>query len=214
MPPASRRHGPSSIACPASSSDGCPSTSRSASSSPAIATAARRRTRSPRTSTATASSISPWSRPGSTRRSPTRPRRSVRGSPRPSTTSAFWPSSCSCPAASCSSTSWPRAPTTAGTGRSMPRRRASSPSRSAPSPGAALGATTMTSPAVAMVNLLGDLWFPDGAGEAVEPAWATVLADPTQPTAPVRQGGTATGSQDGSSHGARRPSPTRSPSER
>ena len=40
-------------------------------------------------------------------------------------------------------------------------------------------ATTMTSPAVAMVNLLGDLWFPAGAGEPVEPSWATVLADPT-----------------------------------
>ena len=45
--------------------------------------------------------------------------------------------------------------------------------------GAAFGAATMTSRAVAMVNLLGDLWFPAGTGEPVEPSWATVLADPT-----------------------------------
>jgi 5-(carboxyamino)imidazole ribonucleotide synthase len=55
--------------------------------------------------------------------------------------------------------------------------------------GVGLGATTMTSPAVAMVNLLGDRWQVeaggeagrDGGGEAVgeaEPDWAGVLADP------------------------------------
>jgi 5-(carboxyamino)imidazole ribonucleotide synthase len=41
--------------------------------------------------------------------------------------------------------------------------------------GAALGATSMTVPAVAMVNLLGDLWFPPGAEAAAEPAWTTIL---------------------------------------
>jgi 5-(carboxyamino)imidazole ribonucleotide synthase len=41
--------------------------------------------------------------------------------------------------------------------------------------GAALGATSMTVPAVAMVNLLGDLWFAPG-GASVEPAWSAVLA--------------------------------------
>jgi 5-(carboxyamino)imidazole ribonucleotide synthase len=38
--------------------------------------------------------------------------------------------------------------------------------------GAGLGDTTMTAPAVAMVNLLGDLWQPD------EPRWAAVLREP------------------------------------
>jgi 5-(carboxyamino)imidazole ribonucleotide synthase len=41
--------------------------------------------------------------------------------------------------------------------------------------GAALGATSMTVPAVAMVNLLGDLWFPLGAAAPVEPSWTTIL---------------------------------------
>ena len=41
----------------------------------------------------------------------------------------------------------------------------------------ALGSTAMTSPAVAMVNLLGDLWI-DEHGEVVEPCWAEVLAEP------------------------------------
>ncbi len=48
--------------------------------------------------------------------------------------------------------------------------------------GVGLGSTTMTAPAAAMVNLLGDLWFLPGAdgslGEPVEPDWAAVLADP------------------------------------
>jgi 5-(carboxyamino)imidazole ribonucleotide synthase len=44
--------------------------------------------------------------------------------------------------------------------------------------GSGLGATAMTAPAVAMVNLLGDLWFPEGAAGAVEPAWSEVVADP------------------------------------
>jgi len=39
--------------------------------------------------------------------------------------------------------------------------------------GAALGDTSLTVPAVAMVNLLGGLWPPDG-----EPAWAEALAEP------------------------------------
>ena len=42
----------------------------------------------------------------------------------------------------------------------------------------ALGATSMTAPAAAMVNLLGDLWFRDGSDAPVEPAWSKVLADP------------------------------------
>jgi 5-(carboxyamino)imidazole ribonucleotide synthase len=42
--------------------------------------------------------------------------------------------------------------------------------------GAALGDTAMTAPAVAMVNLLGDLWL-DDAGERYQPSWSDVLAD-------------------------------------
>ena len=42
--------------------------------------------------------------------------------------------------------------------------------------GAALGAPTLTVPAVAMVNLLGDLWFRDGA-DPVEPDWSAALND-------------------------------------
>ena len=36
----------------------------------------------------------------------------------------------------------------------------------------------MTSPAVAMVNLLGDVWIREAEGEPVEPDWSHVLADP------------------------------------
>jgi 5-(carboxyamino)imidazole ribonucleotide synthase len=41
--------------------------------------------------------------------------------------------------------------------------------------GAALGATSMTVPAVAMANLLGELWFPPGAAEMIEPRWTPIL---------------------------------------
>ena len=47
--------------------------------------------------------------------------------------------------------------------------------------GVGLADTSMTAPAVAMVNLLGDLWFDGPAAEpddAVEPDWTVVLADP------------------------------------
>ncbi|WP_040496155.1 5-(carboxyamino)imidazole ribonucleotide synthase [Ilumatobacter nonamiensis] len=44
--------------------------------------------------------------------------------------------------------------------------------------GVGLADTAMTAPAVAMVNLLGDLWFRDGRGEGIEPDWAEALADP------------------------------------
>jgi 5-(carboxyamino)imidazole ribonucleotide synthase len=44
--------------------------------------------------------------------------------------------------------------------------------------GVGLGATAMTAPAVAMVNLLGDLWFTEDATQPVEPDWAAALADP------------------------------------
>jgi 5-(carboxyamino)imidazole ribonucleotide synthase len=44
--------------------------------------------------------------------------------------------------------------------------------------GSALGSAAMTAPAAAMVNLLGDLWFPDGSDSATEPAWSHVLDDP------------------------------------
>ena len=48
--------------------------------------------------------------------------------------------------------------------------------------GVGLGSTAMTAPAAAMVNLLGDLWFPPNAdgslGDPVEPDWAAALADP------------------------------------
>jgi RimJ/RimL family protein N-acetyltransferase len=43
--------------------------------------------------------------------------------------------------------------------------------------GAALGSTAATVPAVAMVNLLGELWFTDDAAPA-EPDWSEALADP------------------------------------
>ena len=178
----------------------CRSTPRSASSSPAAPTAPSltypvaenvHRRRHPRS----------HRRAGPGRRCARRPGAgaSRRRSPRPSTTSASWRSRCSSPAGGCSSTSWRRARTTAGTGRSTPRTRASSPSRSAPSPERRSASTAMTSPAVAMVNLLGDLWF-DDAGEVVEPCWAEVLAEPARPAAPVRQVGATAGPQDGSPH--------------
>ncbi len=44
--------------------------------------------------------------------------------------------------------------------------------------GVGLGDTSMTAPAAAMVNLLGDLWFASGAPEPVEPNWAAALAHP------------------------------------
>jgi 5-(carboxyamino)imidazole ribonucleotide synthase len=43
--------------------------------------------------------------------------------------------------------------------------------------GAALGDPSPTFPAVAMVNLLGDLWFPTRATGPVEPAWDAALAE-------------------------------------
>ena len=44
--------------------------------------------------------------------------------------------------------------------------------------GVGLADTSMTAPAVAMVNLLGDLWFTAAGAEPVEPNWAAVLGDP------------------------------------
>lgn len=44
--------------------------------------------------------------------------------------------------------------------------------------GVGLGDTAMTAPAVAMVNLLGDLWFAEGS-DPVEPDWAVALSDPS-----------------------------------
>ena len=44
--------------------------------------------------------------------------------------------------------------------------------------GVGLGDTAMTAPAVAMVNLLGDLWFTNGSADPIEPDWASALADP------------------------------------
>jgi 5-(carboxyamino)imidazole ribonucleotide synthase len=43
--------------------------------------------------------------------------------------------------------------------------------------GSALGDPSMTAPAAAMVNLLGDLWFPVPGSEPIEPDWAVALAD-------------------------------------
>lgn len=43
--------------------------------------------------------------------------------------------------------------------------------------GVGLGSTTMTSSAVAMVNLLGDCWV-DGSGPGGEPDWVSALGDP------------------------------------
>jgi 5-(carboxyamino)imidazole ribonucleotide synthase len=45
--------------------------------------------------------------------------------------------------------------------------------------GVGLGATAMTAPSAAMVNLLGDLWFGNDSSEVVEPNWAAALAEPT-----------------------------------
>ena len=69
--------------------------------------------------------------------------------------------------------------------------------------GSGLGATAMTAPAVAMVNLLGDLWFAHDGDDAVEPCWAPVLGDAERPTPPLRQGHSPARTQDGSSHAAR-----------
>ena len=45
--------------------------------------------------------------------------------------------------------------------------------------GVGLGDTSMTAPGAAMVNLLGDLWFPDDEPtQPAEPDWAAVLTDP------------------------------------
>jgi 5-(carboxyamino)imidazole ribonucleotide synthase len=44
--------------------------------------------------------------------------------------------------------------------------------------GSALGDPAATTPAAAMVNLLGDLWLPDGAHRPFEPRWEAVLAAP------------------------------------
>jgi 5-(carboxyamino)imidazole ribonucleotide synthase len=44
--------------------------------------------------------------------------------------------------------------------------------------GVGFGDPSMTSPAVAMVNLLGDVWIREAEGEPVEPDWSHVLADP------------------------------------
>jgi 5-(carboxyamino)imidazole ribonucleotide synthase len=44
--------------------------------------------------------------------------------------------------------------------------------------GAALGPTAATVPAVAMVNLLGELWFAGDAAAPTEPDWSAALADP------------------------------------
>jgi 5-(carboxyamino)imidazole ribonucleotide synthase len=44
--------------------------------------------------------------------------------------------------------------------------------------GAALGSTAMTVPAVAMVNLLGDLWFAGEGEPEKEPSWPVALGDP------------------------------------
>lgn len=42
-----------------------------------------------------------------------------------------------------------------------------------------LADTSITAPAVAMANLLGDLWFTSAGTDAIEPNWATVLGDPS-----------------------------------
>ena len=60
--------------------------------------------------------------------------------------------------------------------------------------GVALGDTSRTAPAVAMVNLLGDLW-PDG-----EPDWTDALGEPDAPPAPLRQGRAPPRPQDGPPH--------------
>ena len=43
--------------------------------------------------------------------------------------------------------------------------------------GSALGDPSMTVPAAAMVNLLGDLWFEEPGSDPVEPDWAVALAE-------------------------------------
>jgi 5-(carboxyamino)imidazole ribonucleotide synthase len=44
--------------------------------------------------------------------------------------------------------------------------------------GVGLGSTALTSPAVALVNLLGDLWFTDGADATREPDWSVAFNEP------------------------------------
>ena len=71
--------------------------------------------------------------------------------------------------------------------------------------GAALGGTTMTAPAAAMVNLLGDLWF-DGAdgGPAGRAPMGGGARRARRPPAPVRQARPAARPQDGPPHRRRR----------
>ena len=69
--------------------------------------------------------------------------------------------------ANCSSTNSHRARTTAGTGRSTPASPASTSSRCVRCAGSGWGRPAMTAPAIAMVNLLGDLW------EGGDPDWAS-----------------------------------------
>ena len=111
------------------------------------------------------------------------PRRPRRWPPRPgagaghrratSTTSACSPSSCSSATAGCSSTSWRRGPHNSGhwtldaAATSQFDQQVRAVCGPGPRPDRAVGGA-----AVAMVNLLGDLWV-DG-----EPAWDAALADP------------------------------------
>ena len=60
--------------------------------------------------------------------------------------------------------------------------------------GMGLGATTMTTPAVAMVNLLGDLW------QRGEPDWAIALGWTAGEPPSLRQGRRPAGPQDGAPH--------------
>ena len=64
--------------------------------------------------------------------------------------------------------------------------------------GVGLGDPSLSAPAAAMVNLLGDLWA-DG-----EPDWSVVLADPVCVAAPLRQDVGETRPQDGPHHRHRR----------
>ena len=91
-----------------------------------------------------------------------------------------------------------RGRTTAATGRSTPPSRASSSSRCGPCAGWRSATDALTAPAVAMVNLLGDLW----AGG--EPRLGGGARRPGCPAAPLRQGRRPARPQDGPPHGARR----------
>ncbi len=167
----------------------------------------RRPTRSPRTTTSTASSTSPSCRRGSPPALAAEAVGAGRADRRaPSTTSACWPSRCSSATARCSSTSWPRARTTAATGRSTPPCTSQFEQQVRAVCGLALGRTDDDRPARWR-------WSTCSAtcGTAASPTGRAALADPDARLHLYGKSRAAPGPQDGPPHGARRRRRRRSP---